>query len=179
MKFARVFSPVNRPKERLAPEPARNEMPANPAVSGVHYSPFRYFLFTVHGATVHGPLFTVHGLRSTYSFSPGGISSTCSPASLSSWLRQSSDSTNRFDSRQPGSTIDVQLEIDARAQQRLDLAPRAGADVAQLGPAFADQDRLLAVALAVDGGGDAGQRRTPGPPFFAAVVQAPALRTAR
>ena len=43
--------------------------------------------------------------------------------------------------------------------QRLDLAAGAGADLLELGAAFADQNCLLAVALAIDGRGDAGERQ--------------------
>ena len=54
---------------------------------------------------------------------------------------------------------DVQFQINPRAEQRLDLAAGAGADLLQLGAAFADQNRLLPVALAIDGRGDAGERQ--------------------
>lgn len=60
----------------------------------------------------------------------------------------------------------MQFEIHARSQQRLDLLPRAGADSLQFGAAFTDQDGLLPVALAVDGGGDAGQRQFGRRAFF-------------
>ena len=53
----------------------------------------------------------------------------------------------------------VQLQIHACAEQRLDLPPRARADLLQLRAALADQNRFLPVALAVDGGGDAGKRQ--------------------
>src|SRR5579871_2913458 len=45
---------------------------------------------------------------------------------------------------------DVELEIHARAQQRFDLLARPGADFLQLRSALADEDGLLAIALAVD-----------------------------
>ena len=61
---------------------------------------------------------------------------------------------------------DMQLQIDARAQQRLDLLARAGADLLQLRSALADQNGLLPVALAVDGGGNARQRELAGVPFL-------------
>ncbi len=66
---------------------------------------------------------------------------------------------------------DAQFQINAGAEQRLNLNTRAGANRFELGAAFADEDCLLAVALAVDGGGNAGEREADftdlaGGPFF-------------
>ncbi len=46
--------------------------------------------------------------------------------------------------------LDVQVEVDRRAQQLLDLRAGVGADLAQAGTLLADDDALLAVALDVD-----------------------------
>jgi hypothetical protein len=54
--------------------------------------------------------------------------------------------------------LDVQVEIDRRTEQGLDLAAGVGADVAQPGPLVADHDALLAVALEEDVGVDVEQR---------------------
>ncbi len=50
-----------------------------------------------------------------------------------------------------------ELEKNFRVQQLLDLQSRGGADLLQRGSLLADQDRLLALALAEDRRGDAGQ----------------------
>ena len=52
----------------------------------------------------------------------------------------------------------MQLQINPCADQRLDLVPRAGADLLQLGAAFADQNRLLSVALTINRRRDACER---------------------
>ena len=108
------------------------------------------------------------------------VDALLAPASLLQLIRQSSDSMKapRF---APARLDDhMQLEIHPRPQQRLDLAPRAGADLLQLRSALADQDRLLPIALAVDRRGNARQRRARRRALLAAVPsQAPALRTAR
>src|SRR6185437_5722708 len=49
---------------------------------------------------------------------------------------------------------DVQLQKDARAQQRLDLLARGSADCFELRAALADQNCFLPGAFAVDGRGD-------------------------
>src|ERR1035437_4507800 len=54
---------------------------------------------------------------------------------------------------------DVQLQINACADERLNMPPGAGADLLELGAALADQDRLLAVALAINRRRDAGERQ--------------------
>ena len=59
--------------------------------------------------------------------------------------------------------LDPQVEVDRRAQQRLDLLAGGGADVAQPGPLVADHDALLGVALDVQVGVDVEQRLVVGP----------------
>src|SRR6266550_7583314 len=59
--------------------------------------------------------------------------------------------------RPPRLDSDVELEEHLGAEQPLHLVPGTRSDLLQPRPSLADHDRLLAVALHQDGGGDADQ----------------------
>ena len=81
------------------------------------------------------------------------------PTYCSSCVRQSVSWTNCRESRHSALHLDEQLKKDLRVQQPLDLQTRRRADLLQRASLLADQDGLLPIALAVDGGSDAGQLR--------------------
>src|SRR5512145_2319699 len=67
------------------------------------------------------------------------------------WATGRSTVPERLDARRPlappGLHLDPQLEVHARVDQLLDLAPGPDADLLDLAPALPDRDPLLALAL--------------------------------
>ena len=61
--------------------------------------------------------------------------------------------------------LDVQVEVDAGAEQRLDALARVGPDLAEPGAALADDDGLLGRALHVQVDADVEERPVLGPPL--------------
>src|SRR5205814_5907323 len=68
----------------------------------------------------------------------------------------------RFDERlgfaPAGLDDNAELEVNARAEKRFNLNAGAGSDLLEFGAALANQDCLLAIAFAINGSRDSGER---------------------